>query len=319
MGSVTAERKTKTPEVEQSVALRFLHSVMVMAGAVMLGLWSLVLPHGDSGDAFREQLAEAAWYRNLVLALWLVIALESVLGWFASAESRAQRWRRLVLILLVPPLRMTMATSVRGDLLWFPFKGWQLVGERTSLEVERRLAIPMLLVTLLVLPVLAAEFGLGEVLDARPRLALAVHLATCVIWTAFAFEFIWMISVTRERWRYVTRHVIHLVIIFLPMLAFIRLFRLLGLSRVVKAGRLLRITRLRGLATRLIRAILLFELADRWRQRNPEKMRQSLLKQIEEAEAEVARLRSKLRAVEARMSETTEGPADGNSTPIMDS
>ncbi len=53
--------------------------------------------------------------------------------------------------------------------------------------------------TLLVLPVLGVELGAGEALETRPRLALAVHLATSLIWIGFTVEFLWMISATLQK------------------------------------------------------------------------------------------------------------------------
>jgi hypothetical protein len=104
------------------------------------------------------------------------------------------RLKRLLLTSLIPPLRMITASSTPRGWLWLPGVGWKPAGEETSEKLEQKLALPMVMLTLLVLPVLGAELTGGETLENHPRLALATHLTTCVIWIGFTAEFLWMVA-----------------------------------------------------------------------------------------------------------------------------
>lgn len=276
------------------------HTVMTALSLLFLAQLSVLLPHGDSGEALREGLFSNAWFTRALLVLWGIIALEGVLGLFLSADAWPARLKRLLLVLAVPPLRMTQATSTPPGWLWVPRAGWQPTGPGTTLKLERRLAIPMIVLTLLVIPVLVAELGFGETLDHHPRLAAAVHFLTSLIWLGFAAEFIWMVSATPEKMTYCLRHWVNLLIILLPLVAFLRFLRLFRFARMFKAGRLLRAYRLRGLWVRVWRTALLFNLIERLQERNPEKYRAGLEKKIRELEAEVERLRAKLAALDER-------------------
>lgn len=267
----------------------------------MLGLASgfllligLLLPHGDHAEGFRETLRQHPGFGWTLVGLWGAIVLESLAGLFSASDSWTARVRRLALIALVPPLRMTVATGVADGWLWISGAGWRRSGAETTEKLEQKLAVPMLLVTLLVLPVLGAEFAAGDALEKHPSLALAVHFTTCLIWVAFTAEFIWMLSATPAKLAYCQKHWINLVIILLPLVAFLRVLNLFRFTRLLRAGKLLRAYRLRTLQSRLWRLALLFNLLERLQQRNPEKYCAGLEKKIGEMEAEAARLRGKL-------------------------
>lgn len=270
------------------------HALMGLLALAFLAVAGVILPHGDSGAAFRESLETNPWHRWALLALWAGIGVEAVAGLFFAPDPWRARLRRLALTLLIPPLRMTTATSTPDGWLWIPGAGWRETGPATSTKLENKLALPMLVLTLLVLPVLGVELGAGDALETRPRLALAVHLTTSLIWTGFAAEFLWLISASPDRLHYCLLHWVNLVIILLPLLAFLRVLALLRFGGVVRAGKLLRAYRLRGLWMRFWRLALLFNLVERLQQRNPQKYRATLERRIQDMEAELARLRAKL-------------------------
>lgn len=273
---------------------------MLGVALAFLTLIGVILPHGDSGESFREALRLHPWFVSLLLGLWSVIGIEAVLGLRRTTEAWPARLKRLVLTLLLPPLRMTTATSIPQGWLWLPVIGWRRAGPALSEKLEQKLALPMVILTLLVLPVLGVEFGFGETLDNHPRLALAVHLTTCLIWLGFTVEFIWMLSATPHKLAYCQRHWINLIIILLPLVAFLRVLSTFRFVRLLRAGRLLRAYRLRTLQSRLWRLALLFNLIDRLQQRNPAKYRATLEKKIADLEAEAARLKGKLASVQPR-------------------
>lgn len=267
---------------------------MLAVALAFLTLVGLVLPHGDSGEDFRTWLLGQAWFRGAVAALWVMILLEGVAGLFGAQEAWPVRLRRFLLTLLVPPLRMITSSSTPRGWLWLPGAGWRPTGEATTEKLDQKLALPMVILTLLVLPVLGAEFTGGETLENHPRMALATHLITCVIWVGFTAEFIWMVAAAPDKPAYCTRHWINLVIILLPLVAFLRVLSFFRFGRMIRAGKLLRAYRLRGLWTRLWRLALLFNLFERLQQRDPAKYCASLEKKITDLEKELATLHAKL-------------------------
>jgi hypothetical protein len=268
--------------------------MMFVVALAFLTAIGLVLPHGDSGEAFRDWLLTQTLFCVVIIALWAVVIIEGLLGLFFAHDAWPARLKRLLLTSLVPPLRMITASSTSRGWLWLPGAGWKPTGEETSEKLEQKLALPMVVLTLLVLPVLGAELTGGETMDNHPRLALATHLTTCVIWIGFTAEFLWMVAAAPNKLTYCLKHWINLVIILLPLVAFLRVLNAFRFARMIRAGKLLRAYRLRGLWTRLWRLALLFNLFDRLQQRDPAKYCAALEKKISDIEEELAELRIKL-------------------------
>lgn len=274
----------------------FRHGVMLAVALGVLVLVGLVLPHGDSGEGFREWLLAHAWFRPVLFGLWAVVLLEGLLGLFQGADTWPVRVRRLLLTAVLPPLRMVTASSTPRGWIWLPGAGWRPKGEATTEKLEQKLALPMVILTLLVLPVLGAELTGGETLENHPRMALATHFITCVIWVGFTVEFLWMVAAAPDKLAYCLKNWINLIIILLPLVAFLRVLNLFRFARMFRAGKLLRAYRLRGLWTRLWRLALLFNLFERLQQRDPAKYRAALEKKISGLEKELASLHAKLDA-----------------------
>jgi hypothetical protein len=272
----------------------FRHGVMLVVAIAFLTVVGLVLPHGDSGDSFREWFMGSAFFRPLIIGLWAIVLIEGIAGLSVSSDALAARLRRLMLTALLPPLRMVVASSKSSGWLWLPGIGWKPAGEETSEQLEQKLALPMVILTLLVLPVLGAELTGGETLENHPRMALATHLTTCVIWIGFTMEFLWMVAAAPDKLAYCLKNWVNLVIILLPLVAFLRVLNLFRFTRMLRAGKLLRAYRLRGLWARVWRVVLLFNLLERLQQRDPAKYCASLEKKIGDLEEEVAKLKVKL-------------------------
>ena len=272
----------------------FRHAFMPFVALAFLTAVALALPHGDSGETFRDALLAHALFRRVVITLWAIVIVEGLLGLFISQDDWPARLKRLLITSLLPPLRMIISTSTPPGWLWLPGAGWKPAGEKTSEKLEQRLALPMVILTLLVLPVLGAELTGGETLDNHPRLAIATHLTTCVIWIGFTVEFLWMVAAAPNKLAYCLRHWINLVIILLPLVAFLRVLNAFRFARMIRAGKLLRAYRLRGLWTRLWRLALLFNILERLQQRDPAKYCAALEKKIEDLEEELTELRTKL-------------------------
>lgn len=105
--------------------------------------------------------------------------------------------------------------------------------ERRYAAAERLLATPMLMLSLLVIPVLLLPMawpsmpsGDRDVLDA----------ADAGIWVAFAAEYLLLLVLAPARGRYVRTHLVELGLVLLPMLRILRVARLLRVARVGRAA-----------------------------------------------------------------------------------
>ena len=277
------------------------HALMFAGALGFLTAVGLVLPHGDSGKAFREGVLTHALFAPMIGALWAAVIAEGLLGVSVAPDAWPKRWKRLLLTAWLPPLRMIIATGTPSGRLWLPGAGWRFRGEETSEQLEQKFALPMFVLALLVLPVLAVEFAGGEALDSHPRLALATHLTTSVIWVGFTVEFLLMVAAAPKRLTYCRQNWINLVIIVVPLAAFLRVLTMFRLARVVRAGRLLRTYRLRGLFSRIWRLAMLLNLFERVQQRDPAKYCAALETKVANLEAELAALRAKLDAARERI------------------
>lgn len=280
---------------------------MFLVVVVQLGMVGMILPHGDSGEAFRESMAGDPIVPKWLMGLWGLIIVEGVVGFF-QATDKGRAWKRLLLVMLIPPLRVGVSPRYANDWIWVPFCGWQRVDEESFADLELRLAMPMILLTLLIVPVLLIEFIGQKWLEASPVLAFGTHALTALIWLGFAIEFVLMVSASPNKTRYCIKHWVNLVIILLPLVAFLRFLRLLRFAKLARAYRL------RSVTMRAWRLVLLFNLLDRVNQRNPQKYIASLEKKIAEMEAEVEELKAKLAAFREKNGNRLESSETGSSS-----
>ena len=240
--------------------------------------------------------------------LWLVFLAEAVFR-FRLRDRRRPAWRPLlaaVWSVLVPPVRMGYPGQVRANHIWLPFVGWQEINHSLRNTLDRVFSIPMIFFALMVLPLLAIEYFEADRIRAEPVLALWVDIGTSLIWLAFAVELILMVAVSDRPWRYCFLHWIDVVIVLLPAVEMMPVFRLLRLGRILRLEELLRwgrLHRLQALLSRAWRAFLLLQVVQRLTGRSLEyqlKQRQELLQAKEE---EVAELRQEIKEFEERIAQ----------------
>jgi hypothetical protein len=173
-------------------------------------------------------------------------------------------------------------------------------------QLERLSAVPMLVIALMILPLLGIEFlpmaGI-HVLAELDWLNMVLDACFAFIWFAFALEFIIMVSVVEEKVAYCKKNWLNLLIILMPLLAFMRGFQVVRAFRAARAGKLLRVYRLRGLLIRLYQALVALSAIERLLYRNPEKHLGRLEKLHDEKERELAALRDKILQVKERVDE----------------
>ncbi len=297
-------------------SFRYMGAMFIPALGWLL-LVGLILPHGGTSDRISETLRATTGIMPLLLGLWAVILLESLLGVLRFRDpNRRRQWLKLGLIALVPGVRLALATSAPGRLIWLPRLGWRTRDLDLFERLEWTLAVPMLLVTLLILPVMGLELFFQQLLETTPWLALIVHGVTALIWFSFTVEFIVMVSVAERKLDYCKRNWINIIIIILPLVAFLRTLRLFRVLRLTKAGKLLRAYRLRGLLTRAQRIALLFNLIERVLHRDPEKYLAKLREQEQDKLRELDDIRAKIESVEALLAERADDKSQRRPTGV---
>jgi voltage-gated potassium channel len=239
------------------------------------------------------------WPMFLVEALWT----------FFTRNRNAGFWKPVgwvVLVSAVPPLRIAGRVTDRD--IWLPRLGWRPVDRDLRRTLERFFSVPMIVIALMVLPLLAIEYGWRAHVQAHPGLRLFLEIANSAIWLAFCIEFLVMVSVADKKLRYCALHWVDLAIILLPLLyvvmvQWLPLLRSLRVLRLSQLSRMGRVYRMQGLALKAWRAFLVLEVIQRVIGRSLEKQ----LKQLEELlvakEEEVQELRREIKSLKQRIAE----------------
>ncbi|MDP1796772.1 MAG: hypothetical protein Q8K78_04790 [Planctomycetaceae bacterium] len=237
--------------------------------------------------------------------LWLVFLYDVAQRLASGARNKAAT----ILCTLLPALRLGLRDPQTASHLWLPRMGWQRVDQTLNSRVETALRGPMLIVSLAVLPLLTGEYLAADYLEKQPGLKQAAVVATAIIWWAFTFEFILMISITDKKLKYVKEHWLDLVIILLPLIAFLRVLRLSRIARLQQLTKTSRVFRFRGVAMKTYRALLLIDAVSRLIQGSPEKRLVKLRQRLADQEAELATLRNEIAALETQLTPAVESLA----------
>ena len=248
------------------------------------------------------------WPPDTTLYWWGMVGLYPLFvaelvahGWAGSP-----RWKRGLVVLLVPPLRLVSRDHTTGTYVWMPRWGWQRVDRALRKRMEKAFSGPMILIALLVLPLLAVEYFSKQHVSNGFYLDLPIETGTSIIWLAFTIEFIVMVSIVNRPFRYCKQHWIDLAIILLPFIAFLRLFRLGALMRL---QHMTRVFRLRGLAMRMFRAVLLLDIVGRIIKISPERRLRALDEMLAEKQEEMDEIRTEMRAIQRQLAADEESTA----------
>ena len=261
----------------------------------------------------RELAYEAGsqrWGPMLGVALfcvWTVFGAELMKDYWVRDRGRRflEQHPYAWLFCVFPPLRLCRHDREAEDRVWFPRWGWQTVDFHLRKRLERAFGGPMVLVSILILPVLFLQFFYAKQVAGYLGLRIALHFSAGLIWFCFAFEFIVMVSVAQNTIKYCKQHWIALLIIALPLVSFLRTLQALRATKLLKAtqlqhfARLARVYRLRGLSMRFFRAILLLGFFNRLVPVKNENRLTMLRIELEEKEHEVADLRKQIALLES--------------------
>lgn len=252
-----------------------------------------------------------------ITQFWCVVGALAIwpLYWVELAVNRRQGLRRLrwdLLYCLIPPLRLAARDPQSKTWLWLPGWGWQVVDTHLEYRLQKKLNAPMILLALSVLPIMLFEQRFSD----HPRLQNLVIGANALIWMLFTAEFILMCSISRNWLTYCKTHWVDLVIILLPLIEYLRILRM---SRLARLQRLAKTTgqayRLRSVAMKAWRALLLLEALQRLIAGTPEKRLAKLRRELDDCHALAARLEVEIRETEARIAQArVEGDSASEAT-----
>jgi len=276
---------------------RFTPLPMFLATLAIFALMASILP------ALHEPF-DIHFGSHVQLAFWLIypfFIIDCVLHLVIDSRS----WQQRLLACFIPPLRLVGRDCQSGKSVWLPGLGWIERDDQLERRMERAFSGPMILVALLMIPLIGIEF-LWPPLSKDSMMGTILTGGTRFVWLAFALEFTLMISVTKAQFRYCKEHWIDLVIILVPLAAGFRLLRLSRLGKLARLGQVAkagRIYRLRGLALRSYRAIILLEVFQRIFPVRPERRLERLRQQLEEVELEAGTIRQQITKVEQQISD----------------
>ncbi len=249
---------------------------------------------------------------ELIEVIWLPFLIDAAAA-MIFAPGYPGKIRRILLVLLVPPARLAVSPHTSGDWVWLPGKGWKRKTRTLYRFLERKLALPMLGVTLMILPLLAVEFLLSDLVLTHHWLDISLNAGIVFIWIAFAAELSIMLTLAPDKIHYLKAHWINVLIVLLPALAFLRGLRVLRLAQLAKSSKLLRVYRLRSVLLRGYESLLALSIIERMIHRDPEKHHAKLRKDIEKKTFELMKLKKKLREVEKHLEKLAREPKESES------
>ena len=241
-----------------------------------------------------------------VLALWPLFWAEFIYSHKRSNQTKlfGQGGIQRIMACIVPPLRLGTTSPVWGNRLWLPGLSWQHPSRELSRLLGRIFSRPMLIIALLILPILLIEFVFKDTVNNHFWLRMLLHWCTGLIWFAFTFEFIILVSATDKKLAYIKKNWIDLAIILLPLISFLRSLRALRLARLAKVQKLAklgRVYRMRGLGMKVLRALLLLEVVNRVLRITPEKRLTKLQELHTEKSEELAELQLEIDSLEQKI------------------
>lgn len=206
-------------------------------------------------------------------------------------QAGQSRLRQFAWCCLLPPLRLGVRDVTSGQRMWLPGWGWQTAGRALESRIQEAIGLPVLALSVTVLPLLVVQQLWDVQIEADIGFHAAMQAGWGLIWLTFALEFVVMLSATDRKLNFVRQHWVDLVIILLPLLAFVRVLRLGSLLRVQQVTRAYRF---KGAITRGWRALLVLDVIQRLIAGPPARRLERLRATLELKEAELRQLRAEI-------------------------
>jgi hypothetical protein len=293
---------TSIPTVAETLDRR-LTAPMFLLSIVYLAVAAGVIHRVGQGYFTLFEVHLVAW---CLAVLWPIFAIDAFLRFFVTRAQLGvwQRFGILVIVLLFPFVRMALRSYADPAKIWLPVAGWRPVDRALRRKIERVFSVPLIVFALMAVPVFTLEYFFEEQVREHFWLALALDLASSVIWMAFAIEFTLAVSIAERKLAYCIQNWMDLAIVVLPVIDFLPILRLWQLGRLLQlnqVGRLSRMYRLRGLILKAWRAILLLEMISRLLGNYKERRLRKLKDEVVAKQIELDELRQEIAELERAM------------------
>jgi len=175
--------------------------------------------------------------------LWMLYLLDALLVAILAHTSKVRiaqsSFVRKLLSLIFPPMAIGQRHLLEPEKIWLPFYGWSKCNEGLFNHIKKQFSIPMIVIALLIIPVLLIEWQFYEEVEnfLNTDLSLVLGLVQGFIWLAFTFEFLLLIAITDDKFTYIKKNWIDLLIILLPFVSFVRSLRLVKVAKLSQLSR----------------------------------------------------------------------------------
>ncbi|WP_339901565.1 hypothetical protein [uncultured Cyclobacterium sp.] len=175
--------------------------------------------------------------------LWTFFIMDAlivlVLAYTGKVEIAQSSLIRKIFCLIFPPIAIGQRNLVEPEKIWLPFYNWSKCNEGLYNHLKKQFSIPMIIIALLIIPVLLIEWQFYEEVEnfLNTDLSFLLGLIQGFIWFAFAFEFLLLIAITDNKFSYIKRNWIDLLIILLPFVSFVRSLRLVKVAKITQLSR----------------------------------------------------------------------------------
>jgi len=245
--------------------------------------------------------------------LYLFFIAETIAHW----RSGAAHMRQHIAFLLLPIMRLCPSDHADGVRAWVPGLGWRKKTPRLEKYLARLFSGPMIVIALLVLPVVGAEFFYADKIEANKNWKTFINSCGAFIWMAFVFEFVVMISIVAKKVRYCKQNWIDLLVVLLPLVSFMGAARLGRLLRLKQLSRTAKIYRMRGLLLRSWRAVIALDVIDMLLRRDPNQRVENLENQIADRQLEIEHLRTEIERMKKKSNYRFDQEADAEAGEIV--
>ena len=276
-------------------------SIMFYLGTLSLLLIGTFITVFTEEDPSPLLLKLLPWLGGLIGLIYLLFAVDAGLLFYKASQSGQQmnkpEKRRRLLAIIFPPLRIGSRNITTAEYIWVPHWQWCKVNEGLFLELKRRFVLPLIGIAVLIVPVLVIEWKfLSDIREEMPdlKIDLILDAIQTFIWSAFTFEFLLMISISRRKLHYVKKNWIDLLIILLPFVSFLRTLRISQIARLKYATRSFK---LRGVATKARQGLIFVDFLQRIFRLRPESEVKRLYRLLQENQRDREELQEKLKDV----------------------
>ena len=210
--------------------------IMLVIAAAIINNFSV-----NKGELqYSSFISSLAVIYGLLWGLFVLDALMVILLAYTNKIKIAQSsFLRKLLCLIFPPIAIGQRHLLEPEKIWLPFYAWSKCNEGLFNHLKKQFSIPMIVIALLIIPVLLIEWQFYEEVETflNTDLSLVLGLVQGFIWLAFTFEFLLLIAIANDKFNYIKKNWIDLLIILLPFVSFVRSLRLVKVAKITQLSR----------------------------------------------------------------------------------